>query len=506
MSLNKGRVMKKILATSFIVLFQSIVLAQSIDLQEDTTINNLYDSRQGSCAMADIDNDGDFDLIISGADGQLSNRKTTLYTNDGEGNFTEVIGTGLSNWSEAGEIAFADVDGDADQDLLITGRDGSPNYYANFYLNDGSGNFTLDTTTPFEPSIGGNIEFADIDNDGDQDLFMTGYDNNNLIFSKLYQNDGTGEFSEVTSTPFLSVGGSASAFFDIDNDNDLDLILTGKNSNYQKITTLYRNDGSGNFSLESNTPFENVDLADIDINDCDNDGDLDVLINGENDSFASICQIYLNDGTGAFDLLIGTPFMQTSIGTVDFADFDDDNDMDVLVTGSVVGETFAAHIYENQGMNNFSLVDTLVPLYASSTSLGDIDNDNDIDVIIIGIAQLSDDIFKPRVYKNMLTPLSTKNISLYPKSFKVNQNYPNPFNPVTSLSYDLPEDSFVSITIYDMLGNIVNNLVNTNQSSGYKSVQWNATNNQGEPVSAGIYLYSIEAGEFRQTKKMILLK
>ncbi|MBC8310715.1 MAG: VCBS repeat-containing protein [Candidatus Marinimicrobia bacterium] len=139
--------MKKILVTSFIVLFQSIVLAQSIDLQEDTTYNNLYDSRQGSCAMADIDNDGDFDLIITGADGQLSNRKTTLYTNDGEGNFTEVIGTGLSNWSEAGKIAFADVDGDADQDLLITGRDGSPNYYANFYLNDGSGNFTLETTT-----------------------------------------------------------------------------------------------------------------------------------------------------------------------------------------------------------------------------------------------------------------------------------------------------------------------------------------------------------------------
>ena len=170
------------------------------------------------------------------------------------------------------------------------------------------------------------------------------------------------------------------------------------------------------------------------------------------------------------------------------------------------GQTFAAHIYENQGMNNFSLVDTLEKLYLSSTSLGDIDNDNDLDVIIIGIAQLSDDIFKPRVYKNMLTPLSIKNISLYPKSFKVNQNYPNPFNPVTSLSYDLPKESFVNITIYDILGNVVNNLVNANQSSGYKSVQWNATNNQGQPVSAGVYLYSIEAGEFRQTKKMILLK
>ena len=57
-----------------------------------------------------------------------------------------------------------------------------------------------------------------------------------------------------------------------------------------------------------------------------------------------------------------------------------------------------------------------------------------------------------------------------------------------------------------MLGNVVNNLVNANQSSGYKSVQWDATNNQGQPVSAGVYIYSIETKNFRQTKKMILLK
>ena len=93
-----------------------------------------------------------------------------------------------------------------------------------------------------------------------------------------------------------------------------------------------------------------------------------------------------------------------------------------------------------------------------------------------------------------------------PEKFKLNQNYPNPFNPVTSLNYNLPKDTYVSIIIYDMLGNVINNLVENNQSSGFKSVQWNATNNQGEPVSAGVYLYSIEAGNFRQTKKMILLK
>ena len=64
----------------------------------------------------------------------------------------------------------------------------------------------------------------------------------------------------------------------------------------------------------------------------------------------------------------------------------------------------------------------------------------------------------------------------------------------------------LTVTIYDVLGNVVNNLVNTKQSSGYKSVQWNATDNLGQPVSAGLYLYRIKTNDFRQTKKMVLLK
>jgi len=93
-----------------------------------------------------------------------------------------------------------------------------------------------------------------------------------------------------------------------------------------------------------------------------------------------------------------------------------------------------------------------------------------------------------------------------PQRFALEQNFPNPFNPITTLRYELPEDSFVDVTVYDMLGNVVSNLVNANQSSGYKSVQWNATNNQGQPVSAGVYLYKIQVGDLVDTKKMILLK
>ena len=93
-----------------------------------------------------------------------------------------------------------------------------------------------------------------------------------------------------------------------------------------------------------------------------------------------------------------------------------------------------------------------------------------------------------------------------PKYSSLHQNYPNPFNPITILNYELSNSSHVNITVYDVLGNVVSNLVNANQSSGYKSIQWNATNNQGEPVSAGVYLYKIQAGDFVDTKKMILLK
>ena len=102
--------------------------------------------------------------------------------------------------------------------------------------------------------------------------------------------------------------------------------------------------------------------------------------------------------------------------------------------------------------------------------------------------------------------LALTNTTKYPETFKLSQNYPNPFNPVTSLRYDLPEDGLVNITIYDMMGRRVKTLVNSSQTAGYKSIQWNATNDKNEPVSAGVYFYTIQAGEYRQTKKMILLK
>ena len=102
--------------------------------------------------------------------------------------------------------------------------------------------------------------------------------------------------------------------------------------------------------------------------------------------------------------------------------------------------------------------------------------------------------------------MSSENEALLPQEFALHQNYPNPFNPVTRIRYDLPENSMVNITVYDMLGREVNTLVNQVQDAGFKSIIWDATNNYGKSVSAGIYLYQIQAGDFMRTEKMVLLK
>jgi len=93
-----------------------------------------------------------------------------------------------------------------------------------------------------------------------------------------------------------------------------------------------------------------------------------------------------------------------------------------------------------------------------------------------------------------------------PDKFLLHPPYPNPFNPITTIRYDLPEQATVNIIIYDMLGRRVKTVVKTNQEAGFKSVIWDGTNNQGNPVSAGVYFYQIQAGDFVLTKKMVLLK
>ena len=110
------------------------------------------------------------------------------------------------------------------------------------------------------------------------------------------------------------------------------------------------------------------------------------------------------------------------------------------------------------------------------------------------------------IFINNNLGIKDNNQSQNPNTFLLEQNYPNPFNPETTLQYFLPEQSFVNISIYDMFGREIKNLIKTTQEMGQWSIKWNVTNNDGKFVSGGVYFYKIQAGAYLKTGKMTLLK
>ena len=105
----------------------------------------------------------------------------------------------------------------------------------------------------------------------------------------------------------------------------------------------------------------------------------------------------------------------------------------------------------------------------------------------------------------ILDYLQIEDVNL-PTKVKLNQNYPNPFNPITKISYEMPSDGFVRVSIIDMMGRKVKTLVESSQVSGMRSVTWNATDNNDQLVSAGVYLYKIQTRGITKTRKMVFLK
>jgi len=128
---------------------------------------------------------------------------------------------------------------------------------------------------------------------------------------------------------------------------------------------------------------------------------------------------------------------------------------------------------------------------------GEISNSDSISIILTGDSTLTA-VFEPT--------LSVDGKLFIPAEYSIHQNYPNPFNPTTTLRFDLPNVSDVTLTIYNMLGQRVKTFNMQGTPAGYHSVNWDATNDYGDPVGAGIYLYQLRANQFVKTRKMVLLK
>ena len=349
---------------------------------------------ESSIAFSDINGDGHEDVLITGR--SLSFQKISrLYTNDGLGNFTEINSPSLEGVSD-GSIAFSDINGDGTNDLLITGEDNDNDRVSILYTNNGNGNFTEVINTPFDGLAASSVAFSDVNGDGDNDLFLTGRKSTGESVSKLYTNDGLGNFTEIIDTPFENVRFSSIAFSDVNGDNREDLLITGISGVNDPISKLYTNDGNGNFTEIMNTPFEGVKSSSVAFSDIDEDGDNDVLITGKNPFDQPTSKLYTNDGTGNFIEVIDTPFEGTTESSIAFSDVNGNGHDDLLITGLTATNKPISQLYINDGMGIF--IEAMgIPfdrISASSIAFSDVNGNENNDVLITGLTAFDRPISK----------------------------------------------------------------------------------------------------------------
>ncbi len=365
---------------------QSVHFDQRPPIPPQTLVNAFIENvRNGNAVFADIDGDNDEDVLVIGSNFEFL-KIAKLYKNDGIGNYTIVSGTPFSGVSD-GSVAFADVDGDEDLDVLITGQSNTPNLKSSkLYTNDGNGNFTQVFGTSFLGVSHSSISFADVDNDSDNDVLITGKLNSGQTISRLYSNNGDGVFAAVLNTPFENVCSGSVAFADVNNDFHLDLLITGINGANQPSTKLYKNNGNGFFVETLENQLVKVGYGAVSFADIDNDSDQDLLITGSDSVNQSVSKLYFNNGSGIFVPFVNSTLVGAKYGAVAFADLDNDNDQDLVITGLYQSQ-YIGRLYTNIGNGEFAMLigTPLIGTSHGSAAIADIDADNDLDILITGI-------------------------------------------------------------------------------------------------------------------------
>lgn len=311
----------------------------------------------GSASWGDYDNDGDLDLLLTGysSDERQSFPVTRIYRNDFPQGFTDINANLINVYK--GSAIWGDYDSDGDLDLIISGLKSNGRATTKVYRNDGDGNFIM-MNINIEPVYKGSLTLFDFDNDGDNDLLVTGLNNRNpsqiKIVTKLYENL-SGNFVE-TNVDLTPVYNSSVSCGDFNSDGTVDLILTGINElgnivNPSCVTNIYKNDGGLNFyNVNADLPGIHSGLALW--GDYDNDGDLDILLSGseQNSRFGSqpvhTTTIY-NNSRGVFESTNNILLDSLSDCSAAWGDYDNDSDLDIIIAGhDNVSEV--TRIYNNQ--------------------------------------------------------------------------------------------------------------------------------------------------------------
>jgi hypothetical protein len=526
-------------------------------------------------AWGDIDNDGDLDFAVQGSLDTSHNQPASRVYRSDSGTFVNMNAQIMD--LSGGAVNRVDYDNDGRLDLFINGSPDLGGSFASKLYRIIGGKFYEDPM-PFPGVWGSSVSWADYDNDGFVDVVISGYGwgaQTRLFHNAMSQ--GVVGFDEVYApvegtSGFRAVNSGGLIWFDYDNDGFQDLLVTGAGYG-GSVGTIYHNDQNGTFT-EIRTTLKPVSVSAVAAGDYDNDGFADIAVSGADDFTTGsnpTTKIYHNDGNGIFSD-IGAVLEGTWFGSLDWGDFDGDGRLDLLVTGATLPRTHPTYggdlrpvtlLYRNtvlvSGNASPSTPQGLATQVASggTTFTWNASTDGETDQkaitynIRVGTTPGGIDIVSPlsnissgfrrlpkpgrqgtrtsATLRNLapgtyywsvqavdhecagssfsemktftISPTSATGTPELPLECSLGQNYPNPFNPTTTINYQISHSSHVALTVCDMLGREVAMLVNGKKEAGNYAVRFDATR-----LASGVYFYRLRAGDFVQSRTMLLLK
>jgi len=425
-----------------------------------TVLPGLYD---GSVEWGDYDSDGDPDLLFTGLNSDEV-PCSYIYRNDGNGNFSNISAglTGVRN----GAASWGDYDNDGDLDIALGGTVSDDELVFNIYRNDGSGAFT-DIQVDLGVMSLCDIAWADFDNDGDLDVLQAGkreiclYSSCDYIeYTSIYRNEGNDTFTEAYSTD-SGLGVASVDWGDFDNDGDIDFLVMGTNYIMDSYSGwwvaephLYTFKNEGEMQFTQSNDWGGKPAGSASTGDFDNDGDLDILLNGfykktVHDDYGYETYYYYQTSVygntdGSFGSLLAT--LPGVSGASAWADFDNDGDLDIIITGDTKYSAYKtiSRIYRNDGDGQLlELAIDLEPVKSSSVAWADYNSDNDLDLVIMGLDTMGTPVTK--LYQSLenkanLRPLAPPDLESSPEGTSVILSWEEASDdktPTPALSYNL---------------------------------------------------------------------
>jgi hypothetical protein len=382
---------------------------------EDTTTNTALVGVE-NCALAwgDYDGDLDLDLAIAGRDGTGTPITTILYNNDlafTEDTTNSAVLEGVENCS----LAWGDYDGDLDLDLAIAGSDATGTPITKLYNNDLV--FSEDTTNSaiLEGVANCSLAWGNYDDDTDLDLVIAGSDATGTPITKIYNNDLVFFEATTANATLVGVENCSLAWGDYDDDNDLDLVIAGRDDTAVPINKIYRNDESdgqgGWIFTDISASLTGLYRCSVAWGDINNDDQLDLAIAGLNGS-GPVSQIYRNQGSDIFSDVTPAGLRAVRFSAVAWGDYDNDDDLDLAIAGTdgydPQSGTYIpmSRIYRNDGedpLGGWTFTDIragLTGLTYCSLDWGDYDGDDDLDLVIAGESDPYNGIPMTKLYRN----------------------------------------------------------------------------------------------------------